>query len=376
MTLRYRYLAAVCVWCAFSWPSRALTLVAVPTVTTCDAANPFDNLPDDVALQSCLDNYDWVLLKPDYLPGYVGYLIGNMLRLKRAGGLLTTADNPHKATIRAAPTLNSSMLRSNRIADFEISFIRFDGNRDNRAVRDKPCDAGHNFRNVELTGTGFHVRYVESFRAVCGSAMTVSASSNFEIYGSLFYDNGRQPEDADNIAGLWSDGLTVFDCRNSTIRDNAFWDNTDVDLGVNGGTSCSVYRNTISHSWKYAFAGLVIGDPSASGGEFSDNSVSSGYNLLGFGIMVGCHPWAQCGGGYASNVAVYNNSSTGAVVNLAVDGLNGGSVWNNSMSGSQGDRVPNCPGARADYTVGHVINVAPLQSGYVVRIFDVGSKCQ
>jgi hypothetical protein len=175
---------------------------------------------------------------------------------------------------------------------------------------------------------------------------------------------------------LWSDGLTVFDCRNSTIRDNAFWDNTDVDLGVNGGAACSVYRNTIGHFQKYAFAGLVIGDPSASGGEFSDNSVSSGYNLLGFGIMVGCHPWAQCGGGYASNVAVYHNTVSGAVVNLAVDGLNGGSVWNNSMSGARGTRVLNCPGATADYTVAHVINVAPLQSGFVVRIFDFGSLCQ
>jgi hypothetical protein len=194
----------------------------------------------------------------------------------------------------AAPVLKSSMLRASRINDFEISFIRFDGNRENRLVRDKPCDGGHNFRNVELTGTGFHVRYVESSGAVCGSAMTVGGSSSFEIYGSMFYDNGRQPEEANNISGLWSDGLTVFGCRNSTIRDNAFWDNTDVDLGVNGGAACSVYRNTISHFKKYAFAGLVIGDPSASGGEFSDNTVSSGYNLLGFGIMIGCHPWSQC----------------------------------------------------------------------------------
>ena len=372
MNGRHLYLAAICGLCAFSLPSRAST----QTMTTCDAANPFDTIPDDAALQSCLDHYDSVLLKPDYLPGYIGYLVGDTLKLKRGGALLTTADSPHKATILAAPALNSSMLRASGINNFEISFIRFDGNRENRSVRDKPCDAGHNFRNVELTGTGFHVRYVESFGAVCGSAMTVGGSSGFEIYGSLFYDNGRQPEEANNISGLWSDGLTVFDCRYATIRDNAFWDNTDVDLGVNGGALCSVYRNTISHSRKYAFAGLVIGDPSASGGAFSDNHVSSGYNLLGFGIMVGCHPWAQCRGGYASNVVVYNNSSTGAVVNLAVDGLNGGSVRNNSMSGARGNRALNCPGVSADYTVGHVINVAPLQSGYVVRIFDVGSNCQ
>jgi len=83
-----------------------------------------------------------------------------------------------------------------------------------------------------------------------------------------------------------------------------------VDLGVNGGSECAVYRNRLSHWSKYAFAGLVVGDPSRSGGEFSDNWVSSSYNMLGFGIVVGCHPWAACKGGYVNDVLVHNNSST------------------------------------------------------------------
>src|SRR2546430_70342 len=348
---------------------------AARSTTTCDAANPFDNLPDDVALQACLDAYDAVLLQPNRLPGYVGYLVSNTLKIKRTGTLLTSAAIPAKATIVAAPNLDSSMLRVSGIDGFEISFIRFDGNRENRLARDKPCNDAHNFRNVELIGNGFSVRYAESAGAVCGSGMTVGDSSDFTIANSLFYDNGRQPEDAGGIAGLWADGLTVFKCVNATIRDNHFWDNTDVDLGVNGGPKCSVYRNTITHAYQYAFAGLVIGDPTRSGGEFSANLVSSGYDLLGFGIIVGCHPWSQCGGGFASNVAVYDNTSFGAVVDFAVDGLNGGSIRNNTMRGAQGSRLPNCPGPAADYTVGHAIDVRPLQAGYVARIFDVGLAC-
>jgi len=370
--------AAVCIASA-----TAATAIVVPvraafvrTTTTCDAANPFDNEPDDAALQACLDNYDAVLLQPDDRPGYVGYLVSNTIKIKRKGGLLTSAAIPAKATIRAAPDLSSSMLRASDVDDFDLSFIRFDGNRENRLVRDKPCTtAALNHRNVELIGNGFSVRYVESFRAVCGSAMTVGDSSDFIIYQSLFYDNGRQPEDADGIAGLWSDGLTVFKCVNATIRDNDFWDNTDVDLGVNGGSKCAVYRNTITHSSKYAFAGMVIGDPSRSGGEFSNNVVTSGFDLLGFGIIVGCHPWAQCGGGYASGVAVYDNVTLGAVVNFAVDGLNGGSIRKNVMHGAQGSRLVNCPGPAADYTVGHAINVGPLQTGYAVRVFDPATAC-
>ncbi|HEV3142209.1 MAG TPA: right-handed parallel beta-helix repeat-containing protein, partial [Vicinamibacterales bacterium] len=273
--------------------ARLTTAAIVPqgTVTTCDAANPFDHEPDEVALQACLDNFEWVLLKPDYLPGYVGYIVNDTVKLKHDHILLTTAESPHMATILAGPKLGAPMLRASTSNNYEISFIRFDGNRENRDVRDHPCDDARQFGNVQLTGSGFHIRYVESIGAVCGSAMAVGGANTFEIVSSIFADNGRQPEDAHGISGLWADGLTVFGCRDSTIRDNALWDNTDVDLGVNGGPRCSVYRNTITHGGKYAFAGLVAGDPSTSGGEFSDNIVSSGYNLLGFGIAVGCHPW-------------------------------------------------------------------------------------
>lgn len=347
---------------------------ALRTRTTCDAANPFDNVPDELALQACLDAYDEVLLQPSDRPGYIGYIVNDTLKPKRRGSLLSTTDSPRKATILAGRDLSSSMLRVSGVDDFEISFVRFDGNRENRAVRDKPCDTGHNYRNVELTGNGFQIRYVESHGAVCGSAMTIGGSTNFQVYGSWFYDNGRQPEEAGNISGLWADGLTVFRCPGSTIRDNYFWDNTDVDLGVNGGPSCAVYRNTIAHTYKYAFAGLVIGDPTNAGGEFSDNVVSSGYDLLGFGIIVGCHPWSQCGGGYASNVNVHDNLVSGAVVNLAVDGVNGGTIRDNRISLPQGTRVLNCPGA-ANYTVGHMLN-ARVQPGYIIRFFDFGSDCR
>jgi len=369
-----RRLAAVAAACLIGAAGLA-AFVPARSITTCDAANPFDTLPDDVALQACLDAYDAVLLQPGGSRGYVGYLVANTIKIKHAGTLLTSAAIPAKAVILAAPALDSSMLRASGVDNFEISFIRFDGNRENRLVRDKPCNDVRNFRNVELIGNGFNVRYAESAGAVCGSAMTIGDSAGFTVSNSLFYDNGRQPEDAAGIAGLWADGLTVFKCVDAAIRDNAFWDNTDVDLGVNGGSRCAVYRNTISHSYQYAFAGLVIGDPTRSGGEFSANLVSSGFDLLGFGIIVGCHPWSQCGGGYASDVNVHDNTSFGAVVNFAVDGLNGGSIRNNTMRGAQGSRLPNCPGPAADYTVGHAINVGPLQPGFVGRIFDAGLPC-
>jgi hypothetical protein len=67
--------------------------------------------------------------------------------------------------------------------------------------------------------------------------------------------------------------------------------------------------------------------------------------------------------------------SVGAVVNLAVDGLNGGSIRDNTVRGAQGTRLLNCPGPAADYTVGHAIGVG-LQNGYLGRIYDPGVGCQ
>ena len=345
---------------------------AAQTVTTCDAADPYDTRPDDVALQRCVNEYDRVLLDVPERPGYVGYLITNAVDVERNNILITSRRSPRKATLLADPTLTEPLIRV-RANQFELSFIHIDGNRDERNVRDKPCSTIHPYWNAELSGTGFHVRYVESNRAVCGSGMTVGNSTRFEIVNSWFYDNGRQPEDAGGIGGLWADGLNVFNCTGATIRDNVFWDNTDVDLGVNGGPGCSVYRNAVEHFARYAFAGIVAGDPSRSGGEFSENRVKSALNMLGLGMVVGCHPWAQCGGGYASDLRIIGNQMSGAVVNLVVDGVNGGSVERNTMTGAQGTRAPNCLSA-ADYIVAHVINVR-LQSGFVIRVADAGTPC-
>src|SRR2546430_10732555 len=99
-------------------------------------------------------------------------------------------------------------------------------------------------------------------------------------------------------------------------------------------------------------------------------------NMLGFGIAVGCHPWGACKGAYAQNVWVHNNTSTGAVVNMAVDGVNGGIIENNVLRFAQGDRVLNCPGHGADYTAAHFFDLRSLQPRYELFSFDFGSNCR
>ncbi|HEX5473653.1 MAG TPA: hypothetical protein VFX12_03240 [Vicinamibacterales bacterium] len=70
---------------------------------------------------------------------------------------------------------------------------------------------------------------------------------------------------------------------------------------------------------------------------------------------------------------VYFNSSSGAVVNLAIDGIDWGSVQSNTWSGANGTRGFNCT-LSGDYTAGH-FGSASIQGGYVCRIYHAPS-CQ
>jgi hypothetical protein len=167
-------------------------------------------------------------------------------------------------------------------------------------------------------------------------------------------DNGYSKDEYP--AGAWSDGITVLRCDGGSVHDSWLLNNTDVDLVVFKGIGCTVRNNQITNDARYVFAGLKIGDSgedssvSLAGSLIHHKMVYSGSNLLSFGILVGHHPWNS---GTISDVGeVSHNSSTGAVVNLAVDGIGGGLVINNSTSGAQGNRGFHC-GFSANYTAAH-----------------------
>ncbi len=100
MSRRWLPFAALC---ALSVAS-AVPPAAIRSQTTCDAANPFDTVPDQVSLQACLDNDDVVLLEPEGRPGYVGYLVADNLKLRRAGRLHTKVNGRRCAVERTLPS--------------------------------------------------------------------------------------------------------------------------------------------------------------------------------------------------------------------------------------------------------------------------------
>lgn len=183
--------------------------------------------------------------------------------------------------------------------------------------------------------------------------------SGFEIDNNWVGYNGRSRDE--QLPGEpWSDGITLLSCDGGNVHDNTIDNNTDVDLVIGGGHNCSVQWNTIRHTPTvgiavYGFAGIHVGYFDAGGGDnagsiIANNTISSDQDKLGFGIVVGAHPWNPLL--WTPNAGtVSGNSASGAVVPLAVDGIDTGSVTNNSAFDHRGVNGLNCA-LSADYTAG------------------------
>jgi hypothetical protein len=88
-----------------------------------------------------------------------------------------------------------------------------------------------------------------------------------------------------------------------------------------------------------------------SGSSYYSNTISSSENGLAFGIMIGFHPWDP--DQPVNNAGeVTGNDSSGAVVNLAIDGPSDGTVSDNSVSNARGTHGFNCS-ISSDYTAIH-----------------------
>jgi hypothetical protein len=341
----------------FTW----LTSSAAVAQTICPA-NGNDQVDDSAALQSCLNAGGTIVLDADV---QYGYYIGQTLFLTQPGTILrSVSNNGYRALLSATSDLQGEILQGNA-SDYRIERIWFSGNRFGRPARDSNCA---NWGNVVLRGS-FVVDDIETSLALCGSGMSVEGT--FEIRNSWFANNGFPKT---QYAFRWADGLTVWNCEGGSIHHNNFIDNTDIDLIVGGGHAgaCSVSDNTIQHNMTYGFAGLMIGRFNGGDGDHSSmtytrNNVSSTFNNLGAGIMVGDHPWDV--NSQVTNIGtVMANSSTGAVVNLLIDGILAGTFSGNTAANAQGtDGLANCT-KNADYTA-YDYGSANIQGGSIARYY-------
>lgn len=378
---------------AFGGPPPA-TGVCNPADYGPDPGNPIDDRPDDAAIQYCLDRFSVVVLDPG-TPGYIingvfshGDDHGQGLVIRQNGTIIkSSAGATTRATIIAGRDLFGHILETaaGGVSDFVIQDIRFDGmvdcvpgNSDScsplvapptdgawRRHRDDCYDDGgvHNAGNLQLEGIRYRFTHNESKHAMCGSGLGLLGRF-YHVEDNYIAFNGRDQFALPNRTCLvtkpdgtckyydapWSDGITSLSCDGGEIWKNVLVDNTDIDLVVGGGSSCSVLDNTIWHGGKYAFAGLDIGNFNNSGvhtgSQFSGNKITNTVvnedapgkfvPRLGIGLLVGSHPWSQNAifdvkdtgtVGSSSPIAgrpdvdVGPNVISGANANLVVDGV-------------------------------------------------------
>lgn len=328
--------------------------------TVCPA-NGNDTESDWETIQTCLNQGGDVWLDADVTNGYY---IDRTLFLTQSGQTFRGVSNfGYKALLFAMSSLSGPLIDGNA-SNYRVEQIMLYGNKFGRSPSE--CATG----NGVLRGS-FTVYNIESRDAVCGTGLAVEGT--FTITNSWFVFNGfAEP-------GPWADGLTVWNCQGGTVAGNTFWDNTDVDLIVGGG-NCTVEDNTISHMNTYGFAGLMIGwfpggDGNHTGSVFQRNNISSSADKLGFGIMVGSHPWT-IDWPFVNAGTITGNSSSGAVINLMVeatfDGGVGGTVSSNGVSGAQGSNgFLNCT-VSSNYAAAHLGSLS-IQPGAQPLIYDNGS---
>lgn len=336
-------------------------IVSIPAAAqspNCPGADPNDSFPDDAALQWCLDNLSDVILDGNAAGAYI---IHDGLRMP--SGKTFESVGSYRAVVRAHPDLLAPILQASAVSNFTIKHLMFHGDVYNRTQRDSYCVAGRtdgkrNAVNVLIEGgTNFTVDDIESRAAMCGSGFVV-IGDNFEIMNSWFVFNGRSKFEASE---QWADGMTILSCGPNPgtkvhVHNNTFWDNTDVNLVVGNGSGCRIYDNTIQNSGTYAFAGFMAeafdgGYSNQSGSDYQRNTVSSGFDRMGFGIMIGPHAWHPATSD-VDFVSFQNGSATGAVVNLAIDGASNTIVLGNTMSNAQGTQGVGCT-VTSNYTAAH-----------------------
>ncbi len=319
---------------------------------SCDnvpAPNPHDTFPDDDGLNCLIAAGGIITLSY----GYPGYIIATGLQISSDVTVTLQGDptEDSKTRLVADPWLDAPMLLATSNArNFRLEKLIFDGNREARMLMNSSCRSGEDRSrgyNLKILGSHFTISNIHSSKALCGSALEVT-SNNFEISNSQFLDNGFQ--DSENPGGLetWSDGITLGACIDGTVRNNTFYNNTDVDLIVGPGSGCVVHDNQIFHTTRYAYAGLMVGfSGDHSGSIVRNNTVESAPNLISIGLMVGQHPWntswtnppAPPTPSMLSNTGhVIDNTISGAVTLLWIEGIEAGTVVGNTLYNRQGTK--------------------------------------
>lgn len=354
----------------FAVPSRAAA-----QTPNCLAAIPDDAYSDTEAINDCLSGGGTVVLESGVY--YIGASTDpdDALILAQNGTNLV-GQGKYSTWLYATLDLWAPMLRANA-DNFSITDLSFFGINYARDEADQ-CngDDREGGSNILIDGDGWTLDDMQSSFALCGTGLGAKGV-DFTITNSRFIANGLDELHANALGNApWADAITIWWCDGAEISNNYILDATDIGIVLGGGTDCDVSGNTIENLYAHGFAGIHVGNFDSGGDhdgiDYVGNSVYANEDQLAFGIVAGFHPWNSSL--WVSDAGtIYDNVSEGAVVNFAVDGVGGGSIYGNTSTSPQGTWGFGCS-ASNHYTAGHYSGVS-LQSGvtWVSKTYDNGS---
>jgi hypothetical protein len=343
-------------------------VIELAIAPNCPLANPNDTIPDDDALQACLNQGGTVALPA----GTPGFILAKGLTITQDGTTLRGADPAHPALIVAAATLQNTMILGSGRANIVVRFLSLDGNRPARTAFLGMC-AGY-----RLWASGLVVDFAHNFalldnhitRTLCGAALEVDGA-DFEIARNVIETNGHGTE-ARDATEPWADGITLHNCDNGQVHDNLVTDATDVGI-VTGGGACDIEHNEIVNKAQHVFGGITMHafgmtDVDDTGAVVVYNTVTGQNGMLSFGFSLGIHPWGRFP--YITGGTVACNRVSGGVVNIEIDGARSITVSDNTI-GAPSTTAPRCGGPATGYTsYSPHVTTATLQPGWTERQYD------
>jgi hypothetical protein len=120
-------------------------------------------------LQACLDDGGLIELQP----GGTGYILQWGLNITVDGTQLDSLAPPAKASLMATDDFFGTLLHATSNS-YSVANMHFDGRRDNRTLLSTCGQIPQTVQlgpNLQFEGSGWIVHHVESWHAICGSAM-------------------------------------------------------------------------------------------------------------------------------------------------------------------------------------------------------------
>ena len=319
------------------------------STNVCEEIRPYDGSSSDASqiLQACVA----AVAAGQTLHVPRGkYMIGQTLWLDREVSIRTqfVADSAKKCPVgethgcaelrkmsTVTPVNNIDSLISVQAHNVTLDHLVFNGNKANVSC------SGLAGGVLSAARTNVQIRNSVVKNSACGGGLWLAGGTlQNTIYNNTFAYNGRHHD------SVWADGVTVYSANGSSITNNEFIDNTDIDMVLGGCTSCTIQNNTFTHTADFyggsfaaltfhAWPGGTLGD--YTGAIVSNNVIDcrgsgvSGAHRCGFGLLLGSSAWydtSPFGGEFRDNVI------HGAQVGFAIDSHSGARIGNNYVTDS------------------------------------------